>query len=332
MRVHGGGTALIVTAIDDPTADLVITELNRRGRLAPVRLDPGDFPRSVSMAGCLDGESGRWRGVVTTPTREIDLSDVAAIYWRRPSPYRFDALSPGDSEFAAAQARIGFGGVLAGLRDARYVNHPHRNWAAEFKPAQLAAAVELGFEVPATLITSDPEAARAFVAKHAPVVFKPLRITDLERDGQPAALWTQRVLPGELDDTIAGTAHLFQAEVADKAFDLRITVVGRQLFCVRIDSRQLDWRSDYEGLTHRAVDPPPGLEPRLHAYLDRFGLTFGCFDFAVDPGGTPYFLECNPNGQWSWMEALTGLPMTAAFADAVDGTLAESPMSRKEDH
>lgn len=41
--------ALIVTGIEDTTADLVIAELNRRGGMTPVRLDPGDFPHAVSL-------------------------------------------------------------------------------------------------------------------------------------------------------------------------------------------------------------------------------------------------------------------------------------------
>jgi ATP-grasp ribosomal peptide maturase len=313
--------ALIVTGIEDTTADLVIAELNRRGGTTPVRLDPGDFPHAVSVSGLLDTATGHWRGELTASTRNLDLSNVESVYWRRPSPYRFEALADRDAEFAAAQARIGVSGILASLKNVTYVNHPHRNWSAEFKPAQLALAAELGFKTLPTLITSDPQTAREFAVNHAPVVYKPLRITDLVRDGRPVALWAQRIDPVELDETIAGTAHLFQAEVADKSCDLRITVVGEQVFCVRIDSDRLDWRCDYDTLAYQAVDPPPELVPRLRAYLDRFGLLFGCFDFAVDHRGTPYFLECNPNGQWAWLEEPTGLPMTAAFADALDGTL-----------
>ena len=59
---------------------------------------------------------------------------------------------------------------------------------------------------------------------------------------------------------------------------------------------------------------------RLQGYLEAFGLAFGCFDFAVDPDGVPWFLECNPNGQWAWMEDPTGAPMTSAFADLLEGT------------
>ncbi|GAB3953219.1 ATP-grasp ribosomal peptide maturase [Kribbella albertanoniae] len=313
---------LIVTEVDDPTADLVIAEVNRRGLCQVVRVDPGDFPHDVVLAGALNTATGQWRGELRTPSRLVDLAGVRAVYWRRPSPYKFPGLSKQDQDFAAVQAKEGFGGVLAGL-DCRYVNHPHCNWVAEYKPGQLSAAVRLGFEVPATLITSDLAATRAFVQEHAPVVYKPLRLTDLLRNGRPLGLWTQRVEPDEIDETVAGTAHLFQAEVVDKVADLRITVVGDRVFCVRIESaaRLLDWRADYDALSYKVMEPPARMVPKLQAYLKEFGLKFGCFDFAVDRHGTPHFLECNPNGQWAWMEPPTGLPMAAAFADALEGRL-----------
>jgi len=89
---------------------------------------------------------------------------------------------------------------------------------------------------------------------------------------------------------------------------------------VRIDADVLDWRSDYDHLSYRVVTPPPEVRRALHRYLRRFGLVFGAFDFALTGDGW-VFLECNPNGQWAWMEDPTGLPMTAAFADLLaEGT------------
>jgi ATP-grasp ribosomal peptide maturase len=314
---------LVVTGTDDVTADAVIAELNRRGRCEVARVNPGGFPRDVGMSATFDPESGRWTGPITTPGRQFDLTDVRSVYWRRPTPSTFPGLDEEAAEFAKVQAREGFGGVLSALPNARYVNHPHRNWAAEYKPTQLSVAAELGFDVPPTLITADPAAARAFADKHAPIIYKPLRVTALMRDGRPQAIWTQRVEPDELDDSIAGTAHLFQAEVAEKVADLRVTVVGDEVFCVRIESsvERLDWRSDYETLSYKVVEPSGKMVEQMQYYLKRFGLMFGCFDFAVDSSDVPYFLECNPNGQWAWMEPPTGLPMTAAFADALEGKL-----------
>jgi hypothetical protein len=92
------------------------------------------------------------------------------------------------------------------------------------------------------------------------------------------------------------------------------------VFCVRIDSVDglLDWRTDYGKLSYSVIEPPEGLAEALHAYLDRFGLVFGCFDFALDRQKKWHWMEINPNGQWAWMCEPTGLPMTEAFADLLE--------------
>jgi hypothetical protein len=36
---------------------------------------------------------------------------------------------------------------------------------------------------------------------------------------------------------------------------------------------------------------------------------------ATKPATTVGKLECNPNGQWAWLEAAVGLPITTAMAD-----------------
>jgi glutathione synthase/RimK-type ligase-like ATP-grasp enzyme len=43
-------------------------------------------------------------------------------------------------------------------------------------------------------------------------------------------------------------------------------------------------------------------------------LNFGCFDFIVTPEGEYVFLECNPNGQWLWIEMETGYDISKIMA------------------
>lgn len=50
-------------------------------------------------------------------------------------------------------------------------------------------------------------------------------------------------------------------------------------------------------------------------FFERMHLNFGCFDLIVTPDGEYVFLECNPNGQWLWVELATGLPIAEAIAD-----------------
>ncbi|WP_131736944.1 ATP-grasp ribosomal peptide maturase [Actinomadura roseirufa] len=302
---------LVVTQPDDLTADMVIDELNRR-KVGVVRLDSADFPHTVTLSARIDNAGVR--GTVVTGSRCAELENVRSLYYRRPRGFRFRGSDRQDARFAVLQARYGFGGVLASLPDCLYVNHPHAIADCEFKPAQLAAAAEVGFSVPATLITNDPGQARAFAAEHAPVVYKPLHNSPYRQDGRPRTIWVTEVDPAELDESVRGTAHLFQARVPTTAF-LRVTAVGERLFCVRIDSDLLDWRYDYSALTYAAVPTPADVTAPIRAFLARFNLVFGCFDLALRPDGAVEFLECNANGQFAWLQEHTGLPMTAAVAD-----------------
>lgn len=310
------GPVLVVTNLDDPTADLVIDELHGRG-VPVVRFDSGDFPVTLSFAATITSSEGI-TGALTTPTRTADLAAVRSLYYRRPSGFTFPHLDEQTARFAVTQARYGLGGIMASLPGCLYVNHPHRIGDAEFKPSGLAAAVASGFQIPPTLITSNPDAARAFIKTHGPVIYKPLS-TPLYRDadGVSCTVKVAEVGADEIDDSVAGTTHLFQ-QCVDKVADVRVTVIGNQIFCVRIDSDLLDWRTDYDRLTYRVVEPPPGITEALRAYLAHFRLVFGAFDFAIDRDGTWWFLECNPSGQWAWMEPETGLPMVAAMADLLE--------------
>ncbi|OLT23919.1 hypothetical protein BJF79_14325 [Actinomadura sp. CNU-125] len=306
---------LVVTQPDDVTADIVVAELNRRD-VPVVRFDSAEFPHALAFSATIDGDG--LRGRLATRARRAELGGVRSLYYRRPRGFAFPGLEEQEARFASLQARFGFGGVPASLPRCLYVNHPHAIADAEFKPAQLAVAADVGFVVPRTLITNEPECARTFAVEHGPVVYKPLRASPYRQDGKARTVWVAEVGPDELDGSIAATAHLFQTRVR-AAGHLRVTAIGERVFCVRIDSGELvDWRYDYDALTYAVVDTPPGLTEPIAAFLKRFGLVFGCFDFALRTDGTPVFLECNPNGQWAWLEDETGVCMTAALADLLE--------------
>jgi ATP-grasp ribosomal peptide maturase len=304
------GTVLVATEPHDVTADMVISHLNRRA-VPVVRFDPADIGEGLTLTARFgDGSAGQLR----TSSRCIDLDDVRGIYWRRPMWPQFEGLSDVDARFAAAQVRHGLGGTLYALHGCRWVNHPLRNAAADYKPAQLELACRLGFRVPPTLVTNDPDEARRFIHDHEQVIHKTLRWTPYERDGVGLTSWAEPVRAEDLDDTVSATPHLFQARV-DKVADLRVLIVGRRVFVVRITSGLLDWRKDYSSHTYDVVDLPDRLVEGLRTYLDHYGLSSGSFDLAVDRDGEPHWLELNPNGQWGWLEERTGLEMAAAFAD-----------------
>lgn len=304
---------LVATEADDITADMVITELNRRD-VPVVRFNPADIGEDLTVSARFGTCPTPVVGQVRTPSRTVDLPRVRSVYWRRPEWPSFPHLSPDDSRFAAAQVRYGLGGTLYALDGPLWVNHPLRIAEADYKPAQLALAQQLGFTVPPTLVTNNPAEVREFIRTQREAIFKTLRWTPYSREGVPVTGWTAPVTTDEIDDSVRVTPHLFQAQV-DKVADLRVLIVGRHTFAVRIDSELLDWRKDYSALTYTVERLPSRVDMALHAYLDRLGLVSGSFDLAVDGAGNHWWLELNPNGQWGWLESETGLPMSAAFAD-----------------
>ncbi|MGW2402182.1 ATP-grasp ribosomal peptide maturase [Kitasatospora sp. NPDC001664] len=307
-------SVLVLTNPADVTTDVVLRVLAER-RVPVVRLDPGtDLHAGASLTATYG--TGAQRGTLRTPSRTVDLTRVRSVWVRRPSPYEGPPdLDGQDRRFAAEQSFWGAGGILASLPRAYYVNHPWSNRAAEYKPAQLAAAQRCGFLVPDTVITNEPDTAREFAASHlGGVVYKPLWNSPYRVDDQPHSVWVREVEGAEITDAVSVCPHMFQATV-DKAYDVRVTAVGDRCFAVRIVSPDLDWRVRQDLMTCTPVELPADVSRSIAAYLAELGLIFGAFDFAVTADGLWYFLECNPNGQWAWQPAETTTAIAHALGD-----------------
>jgi len=308
------GTVLILSGADDETAAMVAERL----RTYPVRVvsfDIAGFPLNVEFAA-FPGSSGSL-GAVHTADGTVDLDDIVGVLYRRPAQFRLpDAMLEQHRIFARVEARHGFGGVLTSIK-AKWINHPSAIGDSNFKPRQLQAAAAVGMNVPRTIITNSPESARKFADDIAgPVIYKVFEPPILP---DQKVIFTSVVEPGDLDDpAIRLSAHLFQEQVP-KEFDARVTVIGRACFAVAIrgdsPAARIDFRSDYSSVRYSVLALPPDLPGQLRAYLDTFGLAFGAFDFAVTADDSYHFLECNPNGQWGWLQDETGLPMAEAFAE-----------------
>lgn len=308
---------LIVTTPGDATADAVEAELKELGTPV-VRVDLGNFPVRLRLA--VENDSALWRGRLWTDDVSMDVDQVRAVYYRRPTRFSLPpGLSDGDSVFAIAEARLGFGGTFASMRTT-WVNHPFNVAIAEYKPLQLNAAAEVGMKVPHTLITNDHVELCAFAAAiDGPLVCKAFSSLVLSQGNAVEAVYTTIIDPATVDpQQFAATCHLVPQWIP-KDFEVRVTMVGRIPFAAAIhagsDAAHLDWRADYPSLTYERVETPPDVVESLTRYLAKFGLNYGAFDFVVEPDGTWRFLECNPNGQWLWLEHEVDLPIAAALAE-----------------
>lgn len=275
------------------------------------------------VAARIDSDRTSWSSVLRGQHRDVSLADVRSVYYRRPGTPRLHPEMPEqDARWAQAEAQAGFGGLLYSL-PGLWVNHPHRNRWASCPPVALAAAVRSGLSVPRTLITNDTGEAREFISALPGQVasYKALGTTHpSDRDGRPQALWTTQVRPGEIDDSVRRTAHQFQ-EWVDKAYEVRLTAVGPDLFAAQIhagsDASRIDFRADYDSLTYKLCQVPEATARGVRALMDAFRLRYVALDFLVNPQGRWYLIDVNPNGQWGFIPDLR-TPITRALADLLE--------------
>ncbi|MGH3940316.1 MAG: hypothetical protein ACRDTG_17120 [Pseudonocardiaceae bacterium] len=53
----------------------------------------------------------------------------------------------------------------------------------------------------------------------------------------------------------------------------------------------------------------------IRAFMTSFGLIFGAFDFVITPDDEWVMFECNPFGQYGWLENELGFPITQSLAE-----------------
>ncbi|MFI5687955.1 ATP-grasp ribosomal peptide maturase [Streptomyces sp. NPDC051636] len=305
-------TVLILTSEEDVTADMVVLRLNESG-VPVVRFDPADLTRSVALSG--EYVQGVCRGHLSVGGRLVSMNGLRSVWVRRPGAAAARAAQP--SNWLTEESSQALYGMLRST-DARWMNHPDAARRARHKPWQLRLAQRSGLAVPATLITTFPQAAREFAERFPDLVVKP--VSGAHPQEPPRAVPTSRVAPDTDFAAVALGPTLLQRRVAKRA-DIRLTVVGERLLGARkpvapdAHPDDVDVRFAPSAAPWAPVDVPPRVAEAVHRYLRGAELAYGAFDFAEDADGIWWFLECNQSGQFGFVEMDTGQPIARSIAE-----------------
>lgn len=311
---------LIVTQEVDSHTDLVVEKLNERN--VPVfRFHTFDFPQRSTMTASINSE--HWTTLLDYYHRRVDFDQITSVWYRRPRAFDPDPeMTEPEKTFVNAEGREAFGGLLRTL-NCLWVNHPDRLTTADYKPYQLRIARELGMEIPPTLITNNPEEVpRFFEQCKGHMIYKPMSAgLVMEDDEKISTIFTNTVHEEDLQEVfrVRQTPCLFQERIPKK-LELRITIIGNKVFAAEIHSQAsersaTDWRLAYHELTYDIHQLPDKIRLQCLALTQRLGLAFGAIDMIITPDDRYVFLEINSNGQYSWIEGHTGMPLNDAMAD-----------------
>jgi glutathione synthase/RimK-type ligase-like ATP-grasp enzyme len=309
---------LVVSYREEEHTAGVIQCLERQGREV-LLIDLADFPAHAGLKLSWQTEE-KSSYVVEGACGPIDLARARVGWWRRVRPFSIDAavVSPSMRAFAESETAQAVGGMLDAL-PCVWVNDRAADEAAHRKPYQWEVARAVGLRLPRTLVTNQPEAAREFIREVGVgrAIFKAF-LASLEA-------WRETRLVEQEDveklDLVRYAPVIFQEYV--EGVDLRITVVGDQVFAAEIDARKTSYPVDMRMVIGeadlRAVTLPAKAQKALLKLQRRLGLSYGAIDVRRTPDGEYIFLEVNPAGQWLFVEQRTGLPISQAVADYLAG-------------
>ena len=189
---------------------------------------------------------------------------------------------------------------------AAWMNSPTATYIAESKPYQLSVAAACGFRVPRTIATNDIEQIRGKFP--AQFIVKSLD-TVLLREGEEC-LFTYTTLRScdDLDDENVSSVPLLAQTALETKADLRITIVGGEIFAVRILSKGRgiagDWRLiPKTELEYEDMILNDNIVSQCERLMHRLGLSFGAIDLIETPDGL-FFIEINPTGEWGWLSTV----------------------------
>lgn len=208
------------------------------------------------------------------------------------------------------------------------------------KVNQLIIAISVGFSVPETIISSDKDKIKEFMSFYRNIIVKPLSINFVPppADGSDTfmTILTNEVKREDFelfsDLEFSAAPSIYQRKL-DKAYEVRLVAFGDECVAYKIDSQrsrrgQLDWRrAQYEAI-YEQMEPTSEMHEKACAFLERSGLHYGVFDLVVDRCDRLWFLECNSDGQWAWLEPAGNGPIVQMFARQIARLMGVSEKER----
>lgn len=192
------------------------------------------------------------------------------------------------------------------IAPALVVNRPQAMATNNSKPYQLEQIRKLGFQVPETLITTDPDAARDFWERHGDVIYKSVSgtrsVVSRLRSEHAERLEDVSFCPTQFQQYIPGTEH-------------RVHVVGDEVFACEVLSEADDYR--YPGrheVEVRACRLPQTVEDRCRLVSVALKLPVAGVDLRLTPEGNWYCFEVNPSPAFTYYKSRSGQPIGNAIA------------------
>ena len=311
---------LILTYSEDRHADAVIEQLQKR-KVDVFRVNTEYLIKDYQIR--FDLQTRLF--YLSDGKRKEAIDESWAIWNRRVSDPQIPEMTPDLQQIVYEETTRTWDGLLFSAKG-KVVNRPQAQYSANNKIAQLLFAREHGIKTPETIVTNIPQEAIDFFDRNKKddrrTCHKLQKVAIVTKGNEDLVTYTNIVNEDALRNVELIRTHpnVFQTYI-DKQFEVRVTgfedhAVGIAIHSQDSELSKVDFRKyDFDNVRYEKIDLPRKIEDFCIEMLKKHDLSFGEFDFIYDKNGAYVFLELNPNGQWLWLQLMSGFDLVTPFVD-----------------
>jgi hypothetical protein len=304
---------LIITHTQDNDCVRTVSEAIVKNGGEAIRLDVDLYPTGIELTALQSNDKRElW---LTYGDNTYPLHECTSLWFRRFFNMGKALATELEEEYlqpALEESRRALLGMIEGF-DGFCFGKFSEYRRLDSREEQMAIAVRVGLNIPATCVTNSPEQVRRFIkANNGRVIGKMQSSFAIYREGVEHVMFTNRISEADLEDMdgLKYSPMMFQQEI-EKKLELRVTITGDKIFTYAIDSQQsekakVDWRKDGYQMMGLWVpyQLPADIEAKLLQFMDIYGVNYGAIDIILTPDDQYYFLEINAAGEFFWIDML----------------------------
>lgn len=243
------------------------------------------------------------KGYFNIEGQKVLFSDVKSVYWRNHYGYQ-QPLAKNDTHLQYMLQReieSAFNSVFA-ASNWLWCNPISAIELHRKKTYQLNLMAQNEIRVPKTLITNNKEDIEEFLdINNYKVIFKPVL------GGASTQSISKNDLKQENLDLLVNSPVQFQEMI--EGTDIRVYVIGKEIFSAEIRSNTLDFRDD-ENAQIVPVELPTKIKEDCFKIMSLFNLNYTGIDIRKTPQGEYVFIEANPAPMFIHFEKQSGYPIS----------------------
>lgn len=295
---------IIIGSEEETHAKYIANKLHKKG-IENIYFDSREYPENLSISYSLGNSS--FDSFLTIKNKKIKISEIKGVYWRWFYGIKQQFFENTNSQITNIVHRE----CKSALESLFYISkNTNCNWLNSIeainlhqtKAYQLDILSKNNIRIPKTLITNDIEAAREFyIANDKKAIYKPvlggaytkqLTEEDFDEDKKEALKYS----PIQLQEFVEGC-------------DIRVYVIGENIFAGKIEAQTIDFRAD-SAANITPVELPENIKEDCLTTIKALKLKYSGVDIRLTPTGEYVFIEANPAPMFIHFERVTGYPIS----------------------